>query len=378
MVPTQSKELDDLTFELVQQASTLAGRLNQTVARSVAGIVRSMNCYYSNLIEGHNTHPVDIDRALSDDYSLDQKQRDLQLEANAHIHVQALIDEYPLPYAPTSPECLKWVHREFYAHLPDSLRWVENPETGERVEIIPGAFRKKDVRVGGHIGIAPESIDRFMRRFQDVYSHGSTLDRIKAIPAAHHRLLWIHPFLDGNGRVARLMTHAILKECEVGSGLWSVSRGLARQEKRYKELLMGADMPRQGDLDGRGHLSLKQLNVFSQFMLETAIDQVVFMGELLDPAGLAERIDRYVQQNAVPKGTNRVLREVLFAGEIRRSDVANLTGLQMRHARNVVNKLLALGLLRTEGPRKPLRLGFPVDVLDDWFPKLYPMKMRSG
>ncbi len=43
-----------------------------------------MNCYYSNLIEGHDTHPVDIERALRHDYSDDPRTRNLQLEAAAH------------------------------------------------------------------------------------------------------------------------------------------------------------------------------------------------------------------------------------------------------------------------------------------------------
>jgi Fic family protein len=50
-----------------------------------------MNCYYSNLIEGHDTHPVDIERALKNDYSQDRRKRDLQLEAKAHIAVQRWI-----------------------------------------------------------------------------------------------------------------------------------------------------------------------------------------------------------------------------------------------------------------------------------------------
>jgi hypothetical protein len=47
---------------------------------------------YSNLIEEHDTHPTDIERALKEDYSADAKKRDLQLEAKAHIAVQKWID----------------------------------------------------------------------------------------------------------------------------------------------------------------------------------------------------------------------------------------------------------------------------------------------
>ncbi len=52
-----------------------------------------MNCYYSNLIEGHDTHPVDIERALKNDYSRDTHKRDLQYEAKAHVTVQEWIDQ---------------------------------------------------------------------------------------------------------------------------------------------------------------------------------------------------------------------------------------------------------------------------------------------
>ena len=51
-----------------------------------------MNCYYSNLIEGHRTRPIDIERALAQDFSSDLEQRNLQLEAKAHIEVQTLLD----------------------------------------------------------------------------------------------------------------------------------------------------------------------------------------------------------------------------------------------------------------------------------------------
>ena len=51
-----------------------------------------MNCYYSNLIEGHDTRPRDIERALRDDLDADEQRRNLQLEARAHIRIQQKID----------------------------------------------------------------------------------------------------------------------------------------------------------------------------------------------------------------------------------------------------------------------------------------------
>src|ERR1700690_1828187 len=84
--------LTDLALDLTQKSAGFRRSLPPSLLTSLAGLVRSMNCYYSNLIEGHDTHPVDIERALKNDYSQDARKCDLQLEAKAHIAVQKWID----------------------------------------------------------------------------------------------------------------------------------------------------------------------------------------------------------------------------------------------------------------------------------------------
>ena len=96
-----------------------------------------MNCYYSNLIEGHDTHPVDIERALKNDYSKDAKKRDLQLEAQAHIAVQTWIDGGGLKGRAVTSDGIREIHRRFCELLPEDLLWVEDPETKERVAGCP-------------------------------------------------------------------------------------------------------------------------------------------------------------------------------------------------------------------------------------------------
>ncbi len=135
VLPPEGKaELEDLAFELVSAASSLAGQLNPTVREAVGDLVRSMNCYYSNLIEGHNTLPRDIERALAREYSAEPRKRHLQLEAVAHIEVQRKIDSGEEERAePVSVEHIRWLHYEFCSRLPEDLLWVENPDTGERL-----------------------------------------------------------------------------------------------------------------------------------------------------------------------------------------------------------------------------------------------------
>src|ERR1039458_3581590 len=151
--------LTDLAFDLVQKSAGFRRSLPDSLLASLADLVRSMNCYYSNLIEGHDTHPVDIERALKNDYSQDAGKHDLQLEAKAHIIVQKWIDGGGLRGRAVTSDGIREVHRRFCELLPEDLLWVEDPETKERVRVVPGGLRGSDVKVGTHIAISPDFDD---------------------------------------------------------------------------------------------------------------------------------------------------------------------------------------------------------------------------
>lgn len=379
-MPSEGTEvLENLAFDLAREASELSGQLHPTVRTAVAELVRSMNCYYSNLIEGHNTHPRDIDRALAADYSADPHKRDLQLEARAHIEVQRMIDaRADLPRPPASRAFIEWTHREFCSRLPESLLTVGNPDTREQLQVVPGQLRQRGVAIGRHIPPPGEDLPAFMGRFEQAYASDRLTKPRQAIAAAaaHHRLLWIHPFLDGNGRVTRLMSHAMLLDLGVGSALWSISRGLARRSTEYKRLLMAADEPRKGDLDGRGALSQSALIDFCNFFLECCLDQVRYMRELLEPSELQRRIELYVRDEEdagrLPKRSFPLLREALLSGDLERGKVPRLIDVSERTARRVISALVEKKLLVSESHKAPLRLGFPIEVVERWFPRLYP------
>jgi hypothetical protein len=147
--------LTDLALELAQTSAGFRRSLPESLLASLADLVRSMNCYYSNLIEGHDTHPIDIERALKDDFSKDAKKRDLQLEAKAHITVQQWIDGGALNGRALKADSICEIHRRFCELLPDDLLWVEDPTTRERIKVIPGELRHRDVVVGNHGAISP-------------------------------------------------------------------------------------------------------------------------------------------------------------------------------------------------------------------------------
>src|ERR1700736_4337017 len=124
--PAQGAQaLDDEEVALIAESNQLAGRIHPILRDSIGDLVRSMDCYYSNLIEGHDTHPRDIDRALANDFSMEPKKRELQKEAVAHIHVQQLIDSESDPDAwPASATYALWLHEVFCSLLPLEMQWV--------------------------------------------------------------------------------------------------------------------------------------------------------------------------------------------------------------------------------------------------------------
>lgn len=368
--------LNDLALELASRAAAFRSKLPVGLATALAHLVRAMNCYYSNLIEGHDTHPIDIERALKDDYSNDRAKRDLQLEAKAHIAVQEWIDGGGLQGREVTAAAVYEIHRRFCEQLPEELLWVENPDTGKRLRVVPGQVRDADVKVGRHVPVSPGAVPRFMQRYEEVFSKLGRAESILASAAMHHRLVWIHPFLDGNGRVARLMSHAHwLAKLDTG-GVWSIARGLARRVDEYKQLLANCDLQRRNDLDGRGNLSEEALVEFTQFFLETGLDQVRFMEDLMRPDALRARMlvwaEEEVRMERLPQQTGRLLEAMLYRGELPRGEIGPLLGVTARHASRVTSQLLAEGIFQSESHREPLRLAFPATLASRWMPGLFP------
>src|ERR1022692_2345139 len=369
--------LTDLALDLTQKAAGFRRSLPDSLLTSLADLVRAMNCYYSNLIEGHDTHPVDIERALKNEYSQDARKRDLQLEAKAHIAVQKWIDGGSLKGGiAIKADGICEIHRRFCELLPEDLLWVEEPATKERVRVVPGELRMRDIQVGTHIAISPGALPRFLERFEQVYGNVGKTESIISTAAAHHRLLWIHPFMDGNGRVTRLMSHAMMLDTLDTGAVWSVARGLVRNVQVYKTLLSNCDQPRRNDLDGRGTLSEEALADFTRFFLGVCIDQVDFMESLAQPDRLRTRILLWAEEETrlghLPPKSGSVLEAVLYRGELPRGEADTVVGTGERQARRIVSALVEKEVIASDSPRSPLRLIFPATLAARWMPGLFP------
>jgi Fic family protein len=368
--------LSDVVLKLTQRAAAFRSRLPEGLIEPLSSLVREMNCYYSNLIEGHYTHPVDIQRALFGEKSRDPKKRDLQQEAIAHIAVQRWIDEDGLEQRPATVSAVIEIHRRFYESLPETLKWVENPETGERQPVVPGAIRSRHVEIGQLVPVSPGAVDRHLAHWEKAYASLGNFETVLNTAAAHHRLLWVHPFLDGNGRVARLISYAMLRNALDTCGLWSVARGLARNSAGYKSHLAACDLRRRNDLDGRGNLSEETLVEFTRFFLDTCLDQIDFMENLMRPSELRARImawaDDEIRTHRLHEKAKLILDHILFNGLLERKDLSRIVGVDDRQARRMAQPLVAIGLIRSVSTRAPYALAFPAELAPRLMPDLYP------
>jgi Fic family protein len=383
-IENPTEQVADLAAELAAASVKLGRSLNPHTAANLADLVRIMNTYYSNLIEGHDTRPRDIERALAGEFDRDEGRRNLQVEAAAHVRVQSEVDRMAaartLP-EPASSEFIRWLHREFYRDAPESMLRITGG--GRAFTMTPGQWRSSpehELAVGRHRPPSSARVDDFMRYFAQRYRFEvmGRAGRIIAMAAAHHRFNYIHPFPDGNGRVSRLMSHAMAWQADVAAhGLWSISRGLARgleSHNEYKQMMDLADTPRQGDLDGRGNLSERALIDFVTWFLRVALDQVTFMSGLFDLDNLANRLRLFIARHERFKpNAAALLEQALVRGEIERGEASRITGLPVRTAQRLLNDLVGEGLLASATPKGPVSLRFPVHALEALFPRLYPV-----
>ena len=173
------------------------------------------------------------------------------------------------------------------------------------------------------------------------------------------------------------MSHATLLETLETGALWSVARGLTRRVETYKELLANCDR-RRNDLDGRGPLSEEALVAFTRFFLETCVDQITFMENLVQPEALRHRIlgwaEGQVRLKALPANTRNLLEAVLYRGELPRAEVADVLHVGVRQGQRIVAELVKANVLVPDDSRAPLRMAFPATLASQRMPGLFPEK----
>lgn len=373
LLPSVKTELlYEKASRIVQSSIGLTSIGHQTARSTVQELVRSINSYYSNRIEGQSTHPANIERALNQDFSQQPDIAQLQRIALAHIDAEKEL-EWMVENGATAfnSSFLLAAHKALYSRLSEEDRTTEDGRV-----VSPGVLRTESVIVGKHIPPTAESVPKFLQRMNDVYGKEKGWDRqLIAIACMHHRAAWVHPFLDGNGRATRLQTHCAL--WPLSGGLWSSSRGLARARQDYYAHLINADALRRGDLDGRGNLTAAGLTEWVNFFLDICEDQVKFMTRMLNLDGMKLRIEALIAYKAAHDKNIRMeavlpVHHLFAAGPVTRGEFIQMTGLGERTGRSLLAQLLATKLVTSDTRYGSVRFNLPLDALHFLLPELYP------
>lgn len=368
---------------VIAEGYGLGGQASRPLRESLAGPLRAMNSYYTNKIEGQQTLPADIERAIRSQFDADVERARRQRLALAHMEAERTLEldwSGVAARALFSPERIVAIHADLYGRLPVTDRVTDDDQV-----VVPGAYRSRPVSAGRHVAPPADHLSVLMTAWGATYSGLQGTERLVVGNAcAHHRLAWVHPFIDGNGRTARLHSHLVLFRLGLTNGLWSPMRGLARAHDTYYAQLNNADLPRRNDLDGRGSLSQEELVAFASFFLDTCLDQVRFMSGMLALGAFRDRLaDLLRQLDARPwqVGTEKsvvkpeaagALHYVALTGPMERGAFIAMTGLPARTARRVLSSLLDFGLLKAASRVGPVSFNVPLRSLRWLFPRLWP------
>ena len=377
-----SRELASKAYQLAQKSAALS-RMPPATRAALQDMLRVVNTYYSNLIEGQSTHPVEVDRAVRAGEQAKTPGVMISLALREAQQIVAARNEANHHECPTDVGFIRRIHQLIFDKVPESDRLVRDSCEDKTAVVEPGELRRTDVQVGIHVAIGHGRLNEALHAFAEAYSPYRASLRgdqgLIAAAAAHHRLAYLHPFPDGNGRVARLFSGVYI-DCVIEQpAIWSLSRGLARARDDYYRRLAGADAPRQGDFDGRGPRSERALYAFCEFFLDTCIDQVDYMASVLGIDGYKRRVEYLVRQaseHALPgvprldRGAEGLLKAAFIEGELTRAEAGQRTGYKERMGRQVVSELLKEGLLVSANQRGPVRPAFPAAYLDYLFPKM--------
>jgi Fic family protein len=380
-------ELKDLAQQVIIASATLDGRIAGETASALGDRLRFLNSYHSNLIEGHKTSVLEIEAALNKDFSGNEQKRYAQELCAAHVRAERDLMQTVLSNPPDNIcafDILCDIHRRFYEQLPVHHLFTHGRDGFTQHAVMPGRMRDGNVSLdGGRTAHGPsaEDLPRKYDAFQRIYNphnfHGD--EKLIAAAASHHRLTWLHPFRDGNGRVVRLFSGLYMALAGINrSNLWSLSRGFSRDKQWYMTNLKSADSPtedcRTFDQDFFADYCL--------YFLEVCLDQIAFMDKILGLQRIDTRIDTYIAVRDKTKGAlhpldpraGKLLKALFLQGAIPRGKARSIMGMEKqtdRHARRIVSQLTAEGLIQSGSSRAPLQIAFPTGVLQYYFPDLF-------
>lgn len=225
----------------------------------------------------------------------------------------------------------------------------------------PGRFRPCDVMIGksadgfGAARFVPPThtaLDPLLRDFEKFLNQGDELPVVVQLALAHYQFEAIHPFMDGNGRVGRLLITLMLCERAVlPQPLLYLSAYFERHDEEYRDRLLAVSQKAAW---------IEWIDFFARGVAEQARDAARRAGQLLD---LATKYRQQVARVARSAAAMRLLDELFASPYITVASAAKAIGQTFSGAQVNVNKLIGAGVLRQVSPQKRNRIYVAAEIL---------------
>ncbi len=158
--------------------------------------------YTSNALEGNSLTETETKIVLEDGITIGGKPVRDFYEAMGHAQAYDLIYEIAKNKKSFNEEDIKQLHKLFYYRIDEKNA---------------GAYRKEKVIITGskYACPNPSEIPNLMKKLiKNLSREKGKLHPVEFAAQAHKEFVFIHPFVDGNGRVARLLMNLALLQAD--------------------------------------------------------------------------------------------------------------------------------------------------------------------
>lgn len=336
--PAFGSELVTLLFEIERlRANIGAGTTPRETYIELHHLFDTVMSVVSARIEGNHTTVYEaLEGAAETSSTLEDHLREIANITEAARYIDTLDPQAPISHS---------LIRDLHARTVDGLVREGDPH--------PGSYRDCDVAITASDHTPPSwvTVHAEMTELLGFANTDFPLpQQMLQVAQAHHRFVWIHPFRNGNGRVSRLFTYAMLRKTIFATRGYSAlnpTSVFGNDRSEYISALEGADS-----------LSLEGTTEWATFFARGIRDDLKRLIDLQDHKYvITALIDPVIQglsrDGVIGPESEAVLRTVLRAGVVKAGDLTEvLPGSPTQRSRAIRN-LLDRRLLRhaLEGPR---------------------------
>jgi len=251
--------------------------------------------------------------------------------------VEMLLDATQNYLRPLTEERLFGWHSSLFPTGRSCMHKIEvgRYRSGE-MQIVSGAIGKEKIH---YIAIAPQNISKEMDGFINWFNGDHKTDPVLKAAIAHFWFIIIHPFDDGNGRIARAISDMLLARAEGSSGrFYSMSGQIMAERKQYYEVLQRVQHSNGDITEWLGWFlhCLKNALSETEHTLENTLRKAVFW-KIHENTALNER--QRIMLNKLLDG---------FEGKLKSSKWAKIAKCSADTALRDIKDLIEKGILQVE------------------------------